>query len=102
MAAMGSVMPDRAAVVVATGRDPAAFPFRCESSLTPFITFWTQPSAYHELGRVPIPGLVREKARAAPELAEVIDDLSVIEKHRGVAVIAGSGGGMRAWSSWMR
>jgi GAF domain-containing protein len=46
------------------------------------ITFWTQLSAYHELGRGPIPGLVREKARAAPELAGVIDDQSVIEKHR--------------------
>jgi GAF domain-containing protein len=46
------------------------------------ITFWTQLSAYHEFGRGPIPGLVREKARAAPELAGVIEDLSVIEQHR--------------------
>ena len=46
------------------------------------ITFWTQLSAYHEFGRGPIPGLVREKARDAPELAAVIDDLSLIEKHR--------------------
>jgi hypothetical protein len=66
---------------------------------TPLITFWTQFSAYHEFGRGPIPGLVREKARVAPELAEVTDDLSVIEKHRGVAVIVGSGAGMLAWSS---
>jgi hypothetical protein len=66
------------------------------------ITFWTQLSASHEFGRGPIPGLVREKSRAAPELAEVIDDLSVIEKHRGVAVIVGSGVGMLAWSSWRR
>jgi hypothetical protein len=29
----------------------------------------------------------------------VIDDLSVIEKHRVVAVIVGSGVGMLAWSS---
>jgi GAF domain-containing protein len=82
MATMGSVMSGSAGVVVATGRDSAAFPFRCELSLAPLITFWTQLSAYHEFGRGPIPGLVREKARAAPELAEVIDDLSVIEKHR--------------------
>jgi GAF domain-containing protein len=79
---MGSVMSGSAAVGVATGRDPAAFPFRCELSLAPLITFWTQLSAYHEFGRGPIPGLVREKARAAPELAEVIEDLSVIEQHR--------------------
>ena len=82
MATMGSVMPGSAAVRAATGTDPAAFPFRCELSLAPLITFWTQLSAYHEFGRGPIPGLVREKARAAPELAEVIDDVSVIEKHR--------------------
>ena len=62
--------------------DPAAFPFRCELSLAPLITFWTQTSAYHEFGRGPIPGIVREKAREAPELAGVIDDLSVTEKHR--------------------
>jgi GAF domain-containing protein len=62
--------------------DPAAFPFRCELSLAPLITFWTQTSAYHEFGKGPIPGIVREKAREAPELAGVIDDLSVIEKHR--------------------
>ena len=62
--------------------DPVPFPFRCELSLAPLITFWTQFSAYHELGRGPIPGLVREKARAAPELAGVIEDLSVIEQHR--------------------
>jgi hypothetical protein len=62
--------------------DPAAFPFRCELSLAPLITFWTQTSAYHEFGRGPIPGIVREKAREAPELAGSIEDLSVVEKHR--------------------
>src|SRR5919108_162833 len=62
--------------------DPATFPFRCELSLAPLITFWTQLSAYHEFGRGPIPGIVREKAREAPELAGLIEDLSVIEKHR--------------------
>jgi len=46
------------------------------------ITFWTQLSAYHEFGRGPIPGLVRDKARTAPELATVITDESVIEHHR--------------------
>ena len=62
--------------------DPAAFPFRCELSLAPLIKFWTQLSAYHEFGRGPIPGIVREKAREAPELAGLIEDLSVVEKHR--------------------
>jgi GAF domain-containing protein len=75
-------MSGAAAVRESTRTDPPPFPFRCELSLAPLITFWTQLSAYHELGRGPIPGLVREKARAAPELAGVIDDQSVIEKHR--------------------
>jgi hypothetical protein len=82
MATMGSLMSGSAGVRVAPGTDPAAFPFRCELSLAPLITFWTQLSAYHEFGRGPIPGLVREKAREAPKLAEVIDDLSIIETHR--------------------
>ena len=64
------------------GADPDGFPFRCELSLAPLITFWTQLSAYSEFGRGPIPGLVREKAREAPELAGVIDDLSVIGNHQ--------------------
>src|SRR6267142_2012467 len=64
------------------GAEPDGFPFRCELSLAPLITFWTQLSAYSEFGRGPIPGLVREKAREAPELAGVIDDLSVIGKHQ--------------------
>src|SRR5262245_2213430 len=82
MATMGKSQAALASVPVATPADPAAFPFRCELSLAPLITFWTQLSAYHELGRGPIPGLVRERARTAPELATVIDDESVIEQHR--------------------
>src|SRR4029453_3585409 len=82
MATVDSLARESTAVRVAAGSDPAAFPFSCELSLAPLITFWTQLSAYHEFGRGPLPGLVREKAPAAPELAERIDDLSVIEKHR--------------------
>src|SRR6266851_4107289 len=82
MAMVTSAMAGTAAVREAAGPEAAAFPFRCELSLAPLITFWTQLSAYHEFGRGPIPGLVREKAREAPELAGVIDDLSVIGKHQ--------------------
>src|SRR6266436_4826783 len=82
MAIVGSAMLGTAASRDGAGPDAAAFPFRCELSLAPLITFWTQLSAYHEFGRGPIPGLVREKAREAPELAGVIDDLSVIGKHQ--------------------
>ncbi|HWP73593.1 MAG TPA: GAF domain-containing protein [Methylomirabilota bacterium] len=82
MAMVSSAMAGTAAAPDAAGPDAAAFPFRCELSLAPLITFWTQLSAYHEFGRGPIPGLVREKAREAPELAGVIDDLSVIGTHQ--------------------
>src|ERR1043166_5219569 len=82
MAMVSSAMAGTAAVRDAAGPDGSALPFRCELSLAPLITFWTQLSAYHEFGRGPIPGLVREKAREGPELAGVIEDLSVVEKHR--------------------
>src|SRR5260370_36697744 len=82
MARVTSAMAGTAAVRDAAGPEAATFPFRCELSLAPLITFWTQLSAYHEFGRGPIPGLVREKAREAPELAGVIDDLSGIGKHQ--------------------
>ena len=48
----------------------------------PLISFWTQVSAYSEFGRGPLPGIIREKVRQAPELSAVIDDVSVIGKHR--------------------
>ena len=81
MATSGSATSATAPATPAT--DEAAFPFRCELSLAPLIKFWTQLSAYHEFGRGPIPGLVREQAREAPELGGVIEDLSVVDKHRG-------------------
>src|SRR5262249_33478357 len=59
-----------------------SFPFRRERSLAPLITFWTQFSAYSELGRGPLPGIVREKVRQAPELAGVIEDVSLVGKHQ--------------------
>src|SRR5262247_4681207 len=59
-----------------------SFPFRCELSLAPLITFWTQVSAYSEFGRGPLPGIIRERAQQAPELAGVIEDLSLVGKHQ--------------------
>ena len=61
---------------------PAALPFRTELSLAPLIRFWTQLSAYSELGRGPLPGIVRERIKQAPELSAVVDDVAVIAKHR--------------------
>src|SRR5215813_7923008 len=69
----------------AEARPPAsseAIPFRCELSLAPLIAFWTQVSAYSEFGRGPLPGIIRERAQQAPELAGVIEDLSLVGKHQ--------------------
>jgi len=67
----------------ALAADPKApLPFRCELSLAPLISFWTQTSAYSEFGRGPLPGIVREKVKQTPELTGVIEDLSVIDKHK--------------------
>src|SRR5262245_54814825 len=63
---------------------PIPFPFRTELSLAPLISFWTQISAYHEFGRGPLPGIVREKIRQAPALSGVIEDPAVIDRHKDV------------------
>jgi hypothetical protein len=79
--ASGLVSPpvDAAALPAA---HPAALPFRSELSLAPLIRFWTQLSGYSEFGRGPLPGIIREKVKQAPELSAVMDDLSVIGKHQ--------------------
>jgi hypothetical protein len=64
------------------GAQPTALPFRTELSLAPLIRFWTQLSAYSELGRGPLPGIIREKVKQAPELSAVIDDVSAIARHQ--------------------
>src|SRR5262245_65971890 len=62
------------------GAPPPALPFRTELSLAPLVRFWTQLSSYSEFGRGPLPEIIREKVKQAPELSAVIDDVSVISK----------------------
>src|SRR5258705_7221776 len=71
--------------------NPTALPFRTELSLAPLIRFWTQLSAYSELGRGPLPGIVRERVKQAPELSAVIDDVSIIAKHQPLVDLMMSG-----------
>ncbi len=82
MAGTSGLVSPSVDVVAQPVAHPAALPFRTELSLAPLIRFWTQLSAYSELGRGPLPGIVREKIKQAPELSAVIDDVSVIGKHR--------------------
>src|SRR5262247_2050222 len=82
MAGTTGLVTPSADVAARPGANLTALPFRTELSLAPLIRFWTQLSAYSELGRGPLPGMVREKIRQAPALSAVIDDVSVIAKHR--------------------
>jgi len=82
MAGTGGLVSPPAHLGAGPGAHPTALPFRTELSLAPLIRFWTQLSAYSELGRGPLPGMIREKIKQAPELSAVIDDVSVIAKHQ--------------------
>src|SRR5262245_32624315 len=82
MAATGGLVLPSVDVGARPGAHSTALPFRTELSLAPLIRFWTQLSAYSELGRGPLPAIVREKIKQAPELSAVIDDVSVIAKHQ--------------------
>ena len=82
MAGTTGLVTPSADVAARPGASLTALPFRTELSLAPLIRFWTQFSAYSELGRGPLPAIVRERIKQAPELSTVIDDLSVIAKHQ--------------------
>jgi len=82
MGGTGGLVSSAVDVGAGPGTHATAVPFRTELSLAPLIRFWTQLSAYSELGRGPLPGIVREKIKQAPELSAVIDDVSLIGKHR--------------------
>src|SRR5215831_2723288 len=83
MATMSGLVSRPEDAQAALAADPKApLPFRCELSLAPLITFWTQTSAYSEFGRGPLPGIIREKVRQAPELVGIIEDVSVIGRHQ--------------------
>src|ERR1700741_158113 len=82
MASTGGLISPSVHLGVGADVHPIALPFRTELSLAPLIRFWTQFSAYSELGRGPLPGIIREKIKQAPELSAVIDDMSVIAKHQ--------------------
>ena len=57
------------------------FPFECELSLQPLISFWEQMGAREDslLGR--LAGVLERELRQAPELSEPIRDLDVLARH---------------------
>jgi GAF domain len=82
MAGTGGLVSPSVSVGAGPGAHSTALPFRTELSLAPLIRFWTQLSAYSELGRGPLPEIIRERIKQAPELSAAIDDVSVIAKHQ--------------------
>src|ERR1700741_2686573 len=82
MASTGGLVTPSVSVGAGPAAQSTALPFRTELSLAPLIRFWTQLSAYSELGRGPLPGIIREKIKQAPELSAVIDDWTVLATHQ--------------------
>ena len=82
MASTSGLVSPSVSVGAGPGANLTALPFRTELSLAPLVRFWTQLSAYSELGRGPLPGIIRERIKQAPELSAVIEDVSVIAKHQ--------------------
>src|SRR5262249_5062685 len=85
MAGTGGLVSPSMDVGDRDGAHPTVLPFRAELSLAPPVRFWTQLSAYSELGRGPLPGIVRERIKQAPELSAGIDAGSLIAKHQQLA-----------------
>src|SRR4030095_1529265 len=63
---------------------PDEFPFRCELSLEPLITFWTRSRAAEGPAKAALARIVAEEVRGAPELMGTITDHSLIERHPGL------------------
>jgi hypothetical protein len=62
--------------------DPVGFPFSVELSLAPLIAFWTRAAADWQSAKGRIARSVLDEIQKAPELAETIADVAVIERHR--------------------
>ncbi|MGH7496705.1 MAG: GAF domain-containing protein [bacterium] len=60
------------------------FAFKTFLTLKPLIDYWNQYDQDGDPLKVAAAQKVREQLRRAPELAGVIEDLSIIEKHRGL------------------
>ncbi len=60
------------------------FPFKSVLSLAPLVTFWDQILAGGDSAKSAVARTIHEELKSAPELLEPIEDLSIIEKHRGL------------------
>ncbi|MFZ2087667.1 MAG: GAF domain-containing protein [Desulfobaccales bacterium] len=61
-----------------------AFPYSCKLSLGPLIAFWEHLLAAGDCGLAAMAPDILRKMAEAPELREPIQDLTILEKHRGL------------------
>jgi GAF domain-containing protein len=60
------------------------FPFRCRLSLAPLVAFWNQAVVSGHPAKAALAKQIQDELRLAAELLEPIDDLSLLERHRGL------------------
>ena len=60
------------------------FPFKCTLSLSPLIAFWNQAAASGHPAKAALAKQIQEELQQAAELLEPIEDLSLIEQHKGL------------------
>ncbi|MBW1912333.1 MAG: GAF domain-containing protein [Deltaproteobacteria bacterium] len=60
------------------------FPFKSVLSLAPLVAFWDEILAGGDPVKTAVARAIREELKSAPELLEPIEDLSILEKHRGL------------------
>jgi GAF domain-containing protein len=60
------------------------FPFKCVLSLSPLVTFWNRVMSDGDPVKAAIARKIHGELKKTPELLDPIEDLSIIEKHRGL------------------
>jgi GAF domain-containing protein len=60
------------------------FPFQCRLSLAPLIAFWDQAAVSGHPAKAALARQIQDELRQAAELLEPIEDLSLIEQHKGL------------------
>ena len=63
-------------------RDLVKFPFKCELSLAPLITTWSEALSGDRQIAAKFHRHVLEEVQNVPELLAPIDDLAVLDRHR--------------------
>ena len=60
------------------------FPFRCRLSLAPLVAFWNQAAVSGHPAKAALAKQIQGELQQVSELLEPIEDLSLIERHKGL------------------